>query len=153
MKTKDLILNPGHHCPGSSLGLLLLRALAGAMMLPHGWSKLAASGELAGKFPDPIGLGEPTSLALAIFAEFFCALLVIIGLGTRVAAIPLIVTMLVAAFVVHGADPFAKKELALLYAAAFLPLLFTGAGEYSVDAKLTTARGYERNCPGLPSAG
>lgn len=142
MKTKDLILNPGNHCPGSSLGLLLLRLLLALLMLPHGWSKLSAFGELAGNFPDPLGLGSTVTLIIAIFAEVACSLLVLVGLGTRVAAIPLVITMLVAAFAVHGADPFAEKELALLYATAFLPLMFTGAGSYSVDARLTPARGY-----------
>ena len=142
MDFRSTILNPGRHCRGSSLGLLALRVIPTSLMLPHGWGKLAGFADYAGKFPDPIGLGSSTSLVLAIFAELVCALLLIVGLGTRVAAIPLLITMLVAAFVVHGGDPFAKKELALLYAATFLPLLFTGAGEYSIDAKLTCARGY-----------
>jgi len=142
MKLTDQILNPGRHCVGSSIGLLLLRVLPAAMMIPHGWSKLSGFAEYADKFPDPIGVGGATSLVLAIFAELFCSRLLILGLGTRVVAIPLIITMLVAALIVHGDDPLEKKELALLYAAAFLPLLFTGAGEYSIDAKLTKARGF-----------
>ena len=44
--------------------------------------------------------------------------------------------MLVAAFIVHGEDPFQKKEFALLYAVPFLMLIFTGAGAFSVDARL-----------------
>lgn len=61
--------------------------------------------------------------------------LVVIGFGTRLAALPLVFTMGIAAFVVHGSDPWAKKELAVLYGAVFLVLFFTGAGRFSVDGR------------------
>ena len=120
----------------TSLGLLFLRVLSGGMMLlGHGWAKLAGFAEIAAKFPDPLGLGSSTfSLGLAVFAEALCAAAVIVGFATRLAAIPLVVTMLVAAFVVHGDDPWVKKELALLYVVPFLTLVFTGAGKFSFDA-------------------
>ena len=120
----------------TSLGLLLVRLGAGGMMLAgHGWAKLASFGEMADRFPDPLGLGSPTaSLALAIFSEFFCAAALVVGFATRFAAVPLAVTMLVAAFAIHADDPWAKKELALLYAVPFITLVFTGAGKFSVDA-------------------
>jgi len=120
----------------TSLGLLLLRLAAGGMMLfGHGWAKLIDFSDVAPNFPDPLGLGSNNfSLALAVFAEFFCAAAVMIGIATRLAAVPLVITMLVAAFVVHGDDPWAKKELALLYVAPFLTLVFTGAGKFSFDA-------------------
>lgn len=119
----------------NDIGLLVLRVGVGAFMLfAHGWGKLAGFGELAGKFPDPIGVGSTVSLVLAIFAEVLCALLVIVGLGTRFAAVPLLVTMLVAAFVVHADDPWSKQEFALLYAIPFLTLVFTGGGRYALDS-------------------
>jgi putative oxidoreductase len=120
----------------TSLGLLFLRIAAGGMMLfGHGWAKLTGFMDIAPSFPDPLGLGSTTfSLGLAVFAEAFCAAAVMIGLATRIAAIPLVVTMLVAAFVVHSDDPWAKKELALLYVAPFLTLMFTGPGKFSFDA-------------------
>jgi putative oxidoreductase len=120
----------------TSLGLLLLRIAAGGMMLVgHGWAKLVGFADIAPKFPDPLGLGSSTfSLGLAVFAEVFCAAAVIAGFATRLAAIPLVVTMLVAAFVVHADDPWAKKELALLYVVPFLTLVFTGPGKFSFDA-------------------
>jgi putative oxidoreductase len=58
----------------------------------------------------------------------------VLGVATRFAAVPLAVTMLVAAFAIHADDPWAKKELALLYAVPFVTLVFTGAGKFSVDA-------------------
>ncbi len=116
-----------------NLGLLLLRLSAGGFMLTHGYPKLQrlVAGEM--RFGDPLGLGPEVSLVLAVFAEFFCAVLVMLGLGTRWATIPLIVTMAVAAFIAHGADPFGRKELALLYLVSFVLLLLTGGGKFSLD--------------------
>ena len=122
------------------IGLLLLRMSAGLMMMGHGWSKV--SDIIAGKtgFPDPLGIGAVPSLALAAFAEFLCALAVVVGFKTRWSAIPLVITMLVAALVFHAADPWPKKEFPLLYAAAFLTLVFTGGGRYALDAWLEKRR-------------
>ena len=120
-----------------SLGLLLLRVGAGGMMLAgHGWDKLFHFSEKVGQFPDPLGFGAGSSLALAVFAEFFCSLLVILGVATRFAAAPLVVTMAVAACIVHADDPWQAKEFALVYALPFLTLIFTGGGDFSLDQVL-----------------
>lgn len=124
-----------------SLGLLVLRVGVGTMMAAgHGWQKLLMFGARSGSFPDPLGVGSQLSLALALFAELLCSIFVILGLGTRLAAIPPLFTMLVAAFVIHADDPWAKKELALLYAVPFLVLLLAGGGSYSLDALLWRRR-------------
>jgi putative oxidoreductase len=115
------------------IGLLILRLAMGGTMLVHGLPKMMNFAEYSTKFPDPIGLGSQISLILAIFAEVFCALLVIIGFKTRYVVVPLIITMLVAFFIVHGADPFREKELAFLYLLGYISIAFTGAGKYSVD--------------------
>lgn len=118
------------------IGLLFLRIGAGGFMLAfHGWGKLINFGSRWGKFGDPIGLGPEVSLILTVFAEFFCSLALVLGLFTRAAAIPLLITMLVVAGIVHIDDPWNKKEFALLYAIPFLALIFTGGGKYSLDAK------------------
>lgn len=117
----------------NDLGLLVLRLSVGALMLTHGWPKYSGFATKAETFADPIGFGPKTSLALAIGAELGCSLLLIVGLFTRFAAVPLAFTMGVAAFVVHANDPFAKQEFALLYMAAYVTLLFAGAGRFSID--------------------
>ena len=119
------------------LGLLLIRLSAGGIMAySHGWDKLQSL--MAGnmKFADPIGIGEEASLVLAVFAEFFCGILVAVGLFTRAALIPLIITMWVAVFMIHGNDPFGKQEFGLLYLIPYLALYFTGPGKYSIDKQL-----------------
>lgn len=122
----------------TSLGLLTMRLSCGGMLLVgHGWRKLADFSQIASRFPDPLGLGSATtSLALAVFAEVFCAAAVMLGFATRLAAIPVVVTMFVAAFVVHANDPWSEKELAVLFAVPFLTLVLTGAGKFSLDETL-----------------
>ena len=116
------------------LGLLLVRLLSGGMMLTHGLPKFdRLFGEGPVKFADPFGLGPEISLVLVLFAEVACSILVMIGFKTRLATIPLMITMLVAAFYIHGADPFGEKELPLLFFTVFGSILISGGGSFSVD--------------------
>ena len=117
----------------SNYGLVIFRLVLGVFMLTHGWQKISNFDMLSTVFPDPLGLSSSISLSLIIFAEFFCSILLILGLSTRLATIPLIIGMSVAAFVIHGNDPFSTKELSLLYLLFYIGLLLTGAGKYSVD--------------------
>jgi putative oxidoreductase len=118
----------------ADIGLLILRLGVGlTMALSHGLGKFQKI--LAGEwqFADPIGIGAMPSLLLAGSAEFLCALAIALGLLTRLAAIPLVITMGVAVLIVHAEDPFSKKEFALLYLIPFLTLIFTGPGRLSLD--------------------
>ncbi|SHG27666.1 DoxX family protein [Flagellimonas flava] len=117
------------------LGLALLRIVPAAFMLSHGYPKLQKliSGNM--EFANPLGIGQGPSLFLTVIGEFICPLLIIIGFKTRWAAIPTAIVMLVAAFVVHGSDPFGTKELALVYALVFIVIFLLGPGKYSVDRK------------------
>ena len=116
------------------LGLLLVRLLSGGMMLTHGLPKFdRLFGEGPVKFADPFGLGPEISLVLVIFAEVACSIFVMIGFKTRLATIPLMTTMLVAAFYAHADDPFGDKELPLLFFTVFLSILISGPGRYSVN--------------------
>lgn len=112
--------------------LLVLRAGAGAFMMTHGVPKLQKllAGDLA--FADPFGIGSTPSLILAVFAEVFCSALVVLGIATRLATLPLIVTMSVAAFMIHANDPFARKEMAFLYLLIFITILVYGSGKFAL---------------------
>lgn len=117
-----------------SIGLLILRVSCGLMMIQgHGWSKLMNFGEKAATFSNPVGLGSYLSFSLVVFAEFFCAVAIILGLATRFVAIPIIITMSVVVFIVHSDDPWRRSELAALYIVPFLMLVFSGAGDFSLD--------------------
>ena len=121
------------------LALLFLRVVFGGYMLVfHGWGKLMGWSKLSGGFPDPLGVGSPVSLALTIFAEVLAAVALMLGLFTRMSALILTFTMGVAFSLVHGAK-FAGEgngELAFVYGAVYLALVFTGAGKYSIDSKM-----------------
>ncbi|MFS4469059.1 DoxX family protein [Maribacter sp. 2210JD10-5] len=116
-------------------GLAFFRIAFSAMMLTHGLPKFQQllSGNF--EFGNPIGIGQAPSLFLTVIGEFLCPILIIIGLKTRLAAIPTAITMLVAAFIVHGPDPFGKKEMALLYLVAFIAIALMGPGKFSIDRK------------------
>lgn len=124
-----------------NIALLIARIAIGGLMLVHGLPKLQmliGIGEV--EFVSLFGMGETFSLSLAVFAEVFCSLFILFGLGTRLATLPLIVTMLVAVFYIHAADPFSIQEMGLHYLLIYLVLLIMGSGKYSVDGLLFSRR-------------
>jgi putative oxidoreductase len=119
-----------------SFGLLALRIAIGCFMMVHGMQKLMGFSTIAEGFPDPLGMGHQLSLICAIGTEVGCSILLILGLGTRIAALSLAFTMFVALFLVHGGDPWKVKELAAVYLAVYAVILLTGPGDISLDQKL-----------------
>jgi len=115
-------------------GLLLLRVSLSAFMLIHGLPKLSRllEGNAEG-FPDPLGIGSSLSLVLVVIGEVVAPVLIIPGIMTRLATIPVLSAMSVAAFIVHAGDPFGSREMALLYLTGFLAVLILGPGKYSAD--------------------
>ncbi len=132
---KKWIFNSGGRGNAVDISLLLIRIIAGGLMIVrHGYPKLVklAAGPPY-TFADPIGLGEMPSFLLIIFAEFVCAILIIIGLGTRLAAIPLAFAMGVVTLLVNYSQGLPMMELPILFFTLFLVLIIMGAGKYSVD--------------------
>src|SRR5438874_1896456 len=85
-----------------AFAMLVLRVgLASIMMVKHGYDKLIHYNQYVTQMSDPFHIGKSTTLALLIFAEFFCAAFVILGLFTRLACIPLIIAMSVALIDAH----------------------------------------------------
>jgi putative oxidoreductase len=119
----------------NDFALLMLRTVSGSFMLfAHGLPKLNrlfSSEEIS--FADPLGIGAVPSFVLTVFAEFICSVFIILGLFTRASSIPLIITMFVAGFIHHAADPFAQKEKALLFLLIYVFLLISGSGKYSLN--------------------
>lgn len=116
-----------------SVILLIVRVVFGVMLMNHGIDKWANYQELSAVFPDPLGIGSPLSLGLAIFGELSCSMAFIIGFLYRLAMIPMIFTMCVAFFIVHADDPFAVKELAFVYLVVFVLMYIVGPGKFAVD--------------------
>ncbi len=120
---------------GRGCGLLCLRVLMGAGMAYHGYGKIFG-GRMDSFAAGVAGMGFPLpeffawAAALAEFAGGVC---IALGLGTRVAALLVLTTMLVAVFVRHSADPFKTKELALAYTTMALALSLTGPGALALD--------------------
>lgn len=133
------IFNPGAHSKNVDIALLILRIVIGVFMLTHGagkFEKLFLNDEPI-QFADPLGIGAVASLILVVFAEVFCSLLLILGLGTRIGAITLFINMLIIAFIVHMNDGFGRQEFALLYGLVYLTIILIGAGRYSLDHLIT----------------
>ncbi len=120
-------------------GLLLWRVAVGGLMFGlHGLPKLMKVGSAPANFPDPLGIGSVWSYWGTVGNEVLAALFLVVGLCTRWAALWLTFTMGVAFFIVGQAN--LQEELPLLYMLVTLPLLVTGAGRYSLDAKWGSRR-------------
>jgi putative oxidoreductase len=118
----------------TDIALLVARTGIGALMLTHGIPKLIMLFTGAPvQFPPIMGMSAEVSLGLTVFAEVVCSVFLLAGFATRIAAFPLAVTMLVAVFLVHAADPLSVKEPALQYLLVYVVLLVAGSGRYSVD--------------------
>jgi len=105
--------------------------------LPHGYDKLVKFAEYEKNFMNFLGLGPTVSLGLLVFAEFFCSALIILGLFTRFAAIPLIIAMSVALFNAHHGLVFTEGEHAALYIFGYLVIFLLGPGKISVDGAIS----------------
>lgn len=132
---KKLMENPSYG-KNIDVALLLIRIIAGGFMLTHGYPKMVKLLDGNFQFTDPLGIGVELSLILAVFAEIICALFILLGILPRLASIPLIVTMLVAAFIAHAGDPFKSKEASLMYLLLYVIVLILGAGKYSIQGLL-----------------
>ena len=131
---KTLFSNEKH------LAALLLRIGFGFfIVIGHGFMKLQGLIDGHIQFPGVLGLSPAISLGLATFAEFVAGIAVLIGFKTRLASIPLIITMLVAILIAHAGDPLFStngpaKEPAFMYLIGFIGTFLLGSGKYSVDS-------------------
>jgi putative oxidoreductase len=132
---KDLFVryNPERSLPDEVV-MTVLRVTAGlSMAFGHGHAKIKdpsmlIQGLTAMNFPAPDIMGW-----LVAIAEFIGGIFLAVGLLTRPSAGAIAVVMATAFFMVHAADPFGKKELALLYLVVMVLFFFRGAGAWSID--------------------
>lgn len=120
-------------------GMLIIRlGIAFTLIHGHGYGKLTNFESMLENFADPIGIGVTASVVLVIFAEFFCALLIGLGLFTRLAAIALIINFSVITFIANINQEFGRMETGLMYLIVFVGIFFIGAGRFSIDASMST---------------
>ncbi len=116
---------------------LLVRLFVGYFFLETGWGKVHNLDAMAERF-EGWGIPAPAlSAALSGYTELIGGTLVLIGLLTRLASIPMVINMVVAILVVRmkkvsGLDEFAELDEPL-YALSFLWLAFSGPGKASLD--------------------
>lgn len=130
------LFSPANDSGLTSFALLVLRLWFGlTMFLHHGLDKLTHFSDMSGNFADPLGIGSKVSFALVVFAEVAEALLISIGLLTRLAALILVIDMAVAFFLVHkkALTGDHSGELAFLYLAGYLAIFLAGPGKISAD--------------------
>ncbi|HMR93669.1 MAG TPA: DoxX family protein [Chitinophagaceae bacterium] len=120
-----------------NIALLLLRVVAGsAMAFGHGYDKLIHFSEKSAKFPDILHIGSVPAFSLLVFAEFFCALFVVIGLFTRLACVPIVIAMSIAFFHSHSGHLYSDGEMSGLFLTAFVAILLVGPGKISADSAI-----------------
>ncbi len=120
-----------------NVAMLLLRVSFGfILMLKHGFDKVRTFDTLQHTFYSFMGMGPKASLILALFAEIFCSILVVMGLFTRLACVPLIIMFLVIIFGHDAGKDLMDSELAITYFTAFLAILLCGPGKISVDGMI-----------------
>lgn len=116
-------------------GLLIIRVVFGGLLIVHGWGKMTNFSGTVEHFPDPLHVTQTVSLGLTIFAEVFCSALIVLGLFTRLAAIPVAFCMAVVTYVInrHAELTAPGHEMGIMFLAFALAILFAGGGRFSVD--------------------
>jgi len=122
---------------------LMVRVVAGALLIPHGYAKLFTPGAVEGTadFMSSLGLAPGLFWAwLIALLEFFGGIMLVLGFLTRPVAAMVVGFMAVAAFYVHwGAGFFWNNggfEYPLMWAVIALAILIRGGGAYSLDRLL-----------------
>ena len=120
---------------------LLARLVIGAVFVPTGWGKLHNLPDIVAFFRE-LGIPYPELQAPFVSSiELVCGALVLVGLATRLAAAPLVGTMVVAIATAvwpqldSAREIFGKEELH--YVALLAYLVVTGPGAVSIDALLS----------------
>jgi len=116
-----------------NIAMLILRIVSGALIIPYGYAKLIHFSEKKDSFMNFMSMGSTLSLSLVIFAEFFCSMFIILGLFTRLAVIPLLISTGVVVFKVNHGNIYGKGEAAAFFLASFLVIFLCGPGKASAD--------------------
>ncbi len=122
----------------TNVGLLFIRVwFCVSLFVKHGIEKVFHYSDMLAKFPDPIHVGPAAGLSFALLSDFVCPLLIIIGLGTRLAALFMVINLLVVfTFMHHFSFMDGHAELVYLYLGLALFIVMAGPGKYSIDGRM-----------------
>ncbi|MBY0478520.1 MAG: DoxX family protein [Chitinophagaceae bacterium] len=131
------LLSVKYSATAFNISFLVLRLILGlTMCVNNGYDKLVHFADKKDSFVNFLGMGSAITLALVVFAEFFCSIFITLGLFTRFTVIPLIITMGYAFFVSHHGNLFGDGEHAALYLSGYIAILLCGPGRVSVDGMI-----------------
>jgi putative oxidoreductase len=130
------LLSTRYSAGAFSFAMLVIRLIFGILIVKIGYDKLVHFDATSQFMPEFLGLSKKITTALVVFAEFFCGILVILGLFTRLACIPLVICMCYVFFVSNHYNFFGQDQKAIFYLAAFFSLLLVGPGRASVDGMI-----------------
>ncbi len=124
--------------PRIDLGLFFLR-LTGSLLLlyVHGLPKVLHFSEELTRIEDPFGFGPYFSLIPAILAEVVCPILIVFGVATRLACLPIIAVLLVAMLVVHPGWSIAEGQFGWLLLIIFTTIAIAGPGGWRLRSRMT----------------
>lgn len=107
-----------------------------AFMRAHGLPKLFQIEETLNHIPDPLGLGSNISGYYAIFVNIVGALMVGVGLFTRLGALLILSVTLSGLLLIHSNDSVKIQDGPLIYSIVYGYIFYVGAGKYSLDKLL-----------------
>ncbi|AWH85679.1 DoxX family protein [Flavobacterium album] len=120
--------------PVYNFGILFFRiAVAAQLIIVHGLKKIGVGVAAPEAVPNPLGLPPALNDIIAIAANTYLPFLIVIGLCTRLAALPAVCVTLTGYFIVHANDPLAVSDVPYMYSVSLLLIIILGGGRYSLD--------------------
>lgn len=122
----------------TDIGLLFLRICASVLVLiVHGLPKIGHYRREAAAIEDPFHLGRKVTIAFAIFAEVVCPGLVIVGIATRLCALPIMIVTAIALLRVHPEWTIDQAQFAWMLLILFGTIAIAGPGRYALATWLS----------------
>ena len=119
----------------ASRAILFLRMFIGGVMLLHVVGKMQTYSNLVIDYPSYLGFSSATSLSLTIILQSLSAALIMIGVGTRLAAAAMLVATLLSMGDLMSLEEITIEDLKLdfLYVGIYITLIISGSGTYGFN--------------------
>lgn len=136
-KIIKLIISSDLSSPLYNFALLFFRvAVATELIVVHGLKKIGIGVAVAEVIPNPLGFPEALNSFIAIAANVYLPVLVVLGLFTRLAALPALAVTATGYFIMHGHDSLIERDIPFMFSVALLTIVMLGGGKYSLDSYL-----------------